>query len=131
MGIGCYSQGSQVSNWLVVTRSSVLGVYVKVCVSQKNRGPVTKQTQVRKAITNWSFHETFVFSISPKIDHLTSTSIEVKVMQRERLRADVLLADSVFGAEFLCTSRNGFSYWCDIISNPDTLNIQWLDLYHV
>lgn len=83
----------------------ITDTYVRVSVLQNSRPEVKKQTRLKKNSAAPAFNETFVFSVSPKLEDLYQTSIYFRVMSKERIRNDTVIGgvvlgnDSVYGSD--------------------------------
>lgn len=97
--------------------SCILGVYVKVSVDQGSGSKMNHQTKMVKATGFWVFNETVSFNISPKLDSLNQTSVSIKVIQREKLRSNIVLGEVTVGSDYVCSDKSGSDYWNGILKH--------------
>lgn len=99
-----------------------LDSYVKLCVTQKGRTEVHKQTQVKKNNSQPSYQDKFAFSID--VNELESTNITFKVMSKEMLKGDTVIGECQLGY----ASGNRSSFWSSLLNTPSNKISQWSDL---
>jgi len=84
-------------------------------VKQPGRPMITKQTRTRKDTSHPVFKETFVFTISPKVDDLRYTSVRVSVVQRGKLRSDTIVGEIKLG--YGATEQEEYVFWATAVQN--------------
>lgn len=97
--------------------------YVRVEVSQSSHPVSKKQTSTKKKTSHPVFDETFTFNISPKVDDLTFTTINVLIFDHDRIRSDDVIGRVQLGSG--ATEASEFEHWTEILSNPGDLITKW------
>lgn len=97
--------------------------YVKVEVSQSSHPVSKKQTATKRKTSHPVFDETFTFNISPKMDDLSFTSINILIFDHDRIRSDDVIGRVQLGCG--STEASEFEHWTEILSNPGHLITKW------
>ena len=97
--------------------------YVRVEVAQSAHAPTKKQTTTKRKTSHPVFDETFTFSVSPRMDDLTYTSLNIMVFDHDRIRSDDVIGRVVLGNG--STEASEFDHWSEILANPGHLVTKW------
>ena len=97
--------------------------YVRVEVSQSSHQASKRQTATKKKTSHPVFDETFTFNISPKMDDLSLTSLNILIFDHDRIRSDDVIGRVQLGLG--STEASEFEHWNEILSNPGHLITKW------
>ena len=95
---------------------------------QATHPEIRKQTKIKKSSVSPQFDETFVFSISPKLEDLYQTSVNLRIMSKERLRNDTCIGEVVLGMN-TGYGLMAVNHWNNLVNAPYRPVDAQLDIY--